>query len=148
MRPPLILAAILFIILSLALAQPDKPVNATITIDNVGATAYVLTNAKGASVAEVGVENAAWTLQVGQRYRVVNNGELLFHPLELRSDTDVLLAQGDPEGILEGDTEINFVSDDEGVTFTFTPELAELLTTYRCTYHSAMTGPIVVDTAL
>lgn len=148
MRPVLILATVLFTISSLALAQTDKPVDATITIDNVGSTAYVLTDTEGASVAEVGVENAAWTLQVGQRYRVVNNGELRFHPLELRSDTGVLLAQGDLEGTLEGDAEINFVSDDEGVTFTLTPELAELLTTYRCTYHSAMTGPIVVDTAL
>ena len=147
MRPRLILAAVLFMISSLALAQTDKRVDATITIDNVGATAYVLTDAEGASVAEVGVENAAWTLQVGERYRVVNNGELLFHPLELRSDTDVLLAQGNPEGMLEGDAEINFLSDDDGVTFTLTPELAKLLTTYRCTYHSAMTGPIVVDTA-
>ncbi len=141
----LLLASVLFMISSLALAQTDNPVDTTITIDNVGATAYVLMDAEGVGVAEVGVENAAWTLQVGQRYRIVNNGELLFHPLELRSDTDILLAQGDPEGTLEGDTEINFVSDDEGVTFTLTPELAESLTTYRCAYHPVMTGSISVD---
>lgn len=147
MRSLSFFAAMFFAISSLALAQADTPVDATITVDNVGATAYMLVDAAGESVGEVGAENAAWTLQVGHRYRVVNKGELLYHPFELRGDTDILLAQGDSEGTFEGDKEVNFVSDNEGVRFTLTPELAELLTNYRCGYHPVMTGSISVDGA-
>ena len=103
---------------------------------------------EGERVGKVGSANAAWTLQVGHRYRVVNNGELLFHPFELRSDESVLLAQGKTEGTFEEHADVNFVSDDAGITFTLTPELAGVLTTYRCAYHSRMTGPITVESGL
>lgn len=136
-----ILVTLVLLALSKVLAQADSA-DVTVTVDNVGATAYVLTDVIGENVGEVEAENTAWTLQVGRRYRVVNNGELLFHPFELRSDIDVLLAQGDLEGTLEGDAGVDFVSDDMGVTFTLTPKLAELLTNYRCTYHPTMTGTI------
>ncbi len=138
------LAALLSFALSSAWAQLDQ-VDTTIIVDNVGANAYVLTASEGENVAELGSDNAAWTLQIGRRYRIVNNGERLFHPFELRSDEAVLLAQGDLEGTFEESADVEFISDDAGINFTLTPELAEVLTSYRCTFHPSMTGKITVD---
>lgn len=117
--------------------------DATITLANVAAEAYVLSAVAGENVAELGEENAAWTLQVGHRYHIVNHGGL-FHPLELRGDEDVLLAQGAPTGTFEDDPAVAFVSDEAGVRFTLTPALAEVLRRYRCTFHPLMTGEITV----
>ena len=141
-------AVLLLVASSLSWAQMDQTVDTTITIDNMASNAYVLTDSEGESVGEVGSGNAAWTLHVGHRYRVINNGELLFHPFELRSDKAILLAQGDTEGTFEEKTDVNFVSDDVGISFTLTPELAEVLMSYRCAYHPRMTGFITVDRGL
>lgn len=144
-RMKLTFPVLLFALLTLASAQMDEPADVTLTINNQGAVAYILESVEGAQgVGEVGAENSAWKLEAGNRYRVVNNGGLLFHPFELRGDEGVLLAQGEPEGSFEGDTEVGFVSDEEGVTFTLTPALAEVLTNYRCTIHPVMTGAVAV----
>ena len=142
-----ILAVLLWLTSSSAWAQGSR-VDTTVTVDNVASSAYILTASEGENVAELGSNNAAWTLQVGHRYRIVNNGELLFHPFELRSDEDILLAQSDTEGMFEKNPGVNFVSDDAGVSFTLTPELAEVLTSYRCAFHPRMTGTIAVKGGL
>ena len=139
-----ILAVLLLLTPSSAWAQEGQ-VAATITVDNVASKAYVLTSSEGESVGELGVENTSWTLQIGHRYQIINNGELLFHPFELRGDEDILLAQSDTEGTFEEDAGVTFISDDAGVSFTLTPELAEVLTNYRCAFHPRMTGTITVN---
>lgn len=144
---PAFLAASLLIFSSFTWAQTE-PVDTTITIDNAASNAYILVAADGERVGEIGSENTGWTLQIGHRYRVVNNGELLFHPFELRSDEDVLLAQGETEGTFEENKDVKFTSDDVGVSFTLTPELAEVLTSYRCAYHPRMMGLITAKDGL
>ena len=137
---------VLLSVTSFAWAQTDgsteEPVDATITVDNVEARAFLLVNAEGEDVGSVGTKNAVWTLQVGHRYRIVNGGELLFHPFELRSDADILLAQGDTLGTFEGDSDVDFIGDAAGVTFTLTPELTAQLGHYRCAYHPVITGEV------
>ncbi|EOZ92194.1 Sensory subunit of low CO2-induced protein complex, putative [Indibacter alkaliphilus LW1] len=122
-----------------------EEVSATITLDNVGASAYVISsiNGEGAS-GELDVENAAITLQAGLRYTFVNDGGSA-HPLDFRdSEGNILLAQGDQEGSFEGDSEVAFEVDGANVSFTLTNGLAEELAVYRCTAHPSMEGEIII----
>jgi plastocyanin len=128
-------------------AQDETPADVTITIDNSGASAYITVSVEGAdTVAEANGENAAWTLEPGKRYRLVNQASA-GHPFQLRGEGDsVLLSQQEGEdGSLETDADINFISDDEGVTFTLSPSLAEAVRSYRCASHASMTGTITVS---
>ncbi len=115
----------------------------TITIDNVGATAWLVTTVEGAQgIAELNTQNTAITLEPGQRYRFINNGGG-FHPLDFRDASgNFLLTQNSVQGSFENDTEVNFESDATGVTFTLTPALAEQMATYWCSVHPPMTGAI------
>lgn len=127
-------------------AQDEVPADVTITIDNNGASAYVTVSVEGAdSVAEANAENAAWTLQAGKRYRIVNQASA-GHPFQLRGEGDSILLsqQAGEDGSLETDADINFVSDEQGVTFTLSPSLAEAVKAYGCAFHASMTGAITV----
>lgn len=125
-------------LLSFALAEGD--IDVTFTLDNVGFSAYVVIGAEGAEVAELNAHNALWTLEVGKRYRIVNQGGAA-HPLVLRAGQEVLLSQRGGGSFAE-DAEVAFERDDEGVTFTLTEALAQALDTYVCAFHPTMTGAI------
>ncbi len=136
---------VLVSLLSIEIFAQDEA-DVTITINNNGASAYITVSVEGAdTVAEANAENAAWTLEPGKRYRIINQASA-GHPLQLRGDDDsVLLSQKSSEdGSLETDADINFVSDDEGVTFTLSPSLAEAVKSYRCAIHARMTGTVTV----
>lgn len=136
----LVSAFVLFSLLVLSSAQND--VDVTITVDNQGASAYFVTRVEGADdVTELNENNSAWTLEVGKRYRIINNSGSA-HPFALRAGNDMLLSQ-DGSGSFVDDPEVDFVSDDEGITFTLTEALAEQLDNYVCTLHPAMTGEII-----
>ena len=125
-------------LLSFALAEGD--IDVTFTIDNVGFSAYVVTGVEGAEIAELNVDNTPWTLEVGKRYRIVNQGGAA-HPLVLRSGQEVLLSQ-QGGGAFADDAEVAFERDDEGIAFTLTKALAQVLDTYVCAFHPTMTGAI------
>jgi hypothetical protein len=127
-------------LLSLALAEGEADV--TFTITNVGFSAYIVTQVEGAEVevAEVGANNAPWTLEVGKRYRIVNLAGTA-HPLLLRSGQEVLLSQRGG-GRFADDAEVAFERDDEGIAFTLTEALAKELDNYVCAFHPTMTGII------
>ena len=119
----------------------------TITINNIGASAWEVTDVQGANQGDISdgaSENPALTLTVGTRYRFVNNGGVNNHPLGFRdANADYLLRQeNDQTGSLEDDADINYVEDDDGVTFTYTQALADNVATYICTFHSSMEGHI------
>lgn len=140
------LVLFLFTLSGIAVAQEGQLADVTLTVDNRGAKAFYLSAATPSSdIAELEADNADWTLTMGRRYRVLNQGGAAYHPFELRGGGDVLLAQLETSvGALEANTEIAFESDAKGVTFTLTPALAQVLTSYNCTYHAAMTGDILV----
>lgn len=139
-------------LLALGLAQEtstqETEADVTITIDNRGASAYVVTEVSGAeAVAELTTDNSTWTLEVGKRYRIINNGGA-GHPLQLRGEEGVLLSQLSGTGSassLQSDEAIAFESDEAGISFTLTEELAQVLTSYRCAYHPGMTGSIITS---
>ncbi len=143
-----------FTFLGSAAAQPAEvtsariaPAEITLTIDNRNATAYFVSAFDGAeNLVPLDLDNATWNLALGMRYRIVNQGGGDFHPLELRSEGELLLSQQEATpGSFATDEAVAFESDGEGVTFTLTPELAEVLSGYRCAYHPAMAGSIVVN---
>ena len=113
----------------------------TVTLDNVGASAWEVTDLQGGDVAPTGVDNPTLTFTEGVRYRIVNDGWSA-HPLEFRSsDGEVLLSQSS-EGSFEGDSETDWVDEETEVAFTVTGELADELDSYICTVHSSMVGSV------
>lgn len=136
----LISVFMLFALLTMGLAQNDTDV--TITVESQGASAYFVTMVEGAdNVTELNENNSAWTLEIGRRYRIINNSGSA-HPFALRAGNDMLLSQ-DGSGSFVDDPEVDFVADDEGITFTLTEALAEQLDNYVCTLHPSMTGEII-----
>jgi FtsP/CotA-like multicopper oxidase with cupredoxin domain len=124
---------------------PPATADIQITVDNVGASAWEVTGMEGdENAAEENEENTAITLEVGQRYRLVNNGGSA-HPFGLQNaNGDYLLAQGSESGSFESDGDTDFESDEEGITFTLTQALADELSTYNCQIHGAMVGSITI----
>jgi plastocyanin len=114
----------------------------TVTIDNVGSSAWEVTSVDGGSgVAETGTENPTLTLTVGTRYQFENNGGSA-HPLGFQNSNSEYLLNEDGSGSLEDDADINYVEGNTGITFTYTQKLADAVATYRCTVHSQMEGGV------
>lgn len=109
----------------------------TVVLENVDSSAWIVTAVEGAEgVTETGVENPVITLEVGKRYRFINSGGLTIHPFAIRGkDGDEVLSQRPKDRPFERDPEVAFIADDEGVTFTLTEALAEVISTYYCTAH-------------
>lgn len=118
---------------------------ATITLNNVGASAYIIESVDGeGAAATTGAENVSIELQTGRRYRFVNNAGT-GHPIEfLSSSNDLLLAQNNQTGSFESDGAVNFMVEGDNVTFTLTSELASEIAKYRCSFHPGMMGPILI----
>ena len=117
----------------------------TITVTNVGTNAWEVTDVQGASgVAQTGTDNPDFTLEVGTRYRIDNNGGSA-HPFAVETGTDgdyLLRQEADQSGSLEDNADINYVEDSEGITFTYTQTLADQVGAYQCTVHSQMEGTV------
>ena len=123
----------------------EEATTVTITINNIGASAWEVTSVDGADLGDISdgaSENPALTLTVGTRYRFVNNGGINAHPLGFQNASSDYLLRQDGMGTLEGDSAINYTEDDDGVTFTYTQALADDVATYICTFHSSMEGDI------
>ena len=116
---------------------------AQLTIDNVGVSAWEVTEDETGSVAEAGAENPTMTFEVGQRYAVTNDGWAQ-HPFAVETgDGAALLSQSpDEEGDFEGDADVGWVDEETEFSFTFTESLAAEAATYRCTVHSSMEGDV------
>jgi len=116
-------------------------VDVTVTVNNVGTSAWEVTDVEGASGVDGGGENPTLTLEVGTRYRFDNNGGSA-HPWTFQNADDDYLLHQDDSGSLEDDSGINYVEDSEGVTFTYTQKLADAVNNYRCGVHAAMEGGV------
>ena len=116
-------------------------VDVTVTINNNGASSWSVTNVEGASGVAGSGENPTLTLTVGTRYRFVNNGGSA-HPLGFQNASAAYLLNQNGSGSLEGNAGINYEEDGDGITFTYTQELANAVATYRCTVHGSMEGSV------
>jgi plastocyanin len=114
----------------------------TVTIDNVGASAWEVTSVQGdGDVAPMGEENPTLSLQVGTRYTFENEG-WGFHPLAFRDANDDALLTQDGSGRFEEDSTVDWTDDGDTLAFTLTEGLAAELDDYICTVHSLMNGSI------
>lgn len=122
---------------------PDGDRTVTITMRNLGTSAWVVSDIEpDTDATTTGVENPAFVLTEGERYRINNEGGSA-HPLAIRSENgDNLLRQDTAGGSLADQRDIDFVADDTGITFTFTRSLAQEVDSYHCTNHADMTGSV------
>ena len=114
---------------------------ATLAIDNVGSSAWEVVEDETGSVAPTGEENPTMTFEVGQRY-AVENGGWSGHPFALRAADDTPLLSQSADGEFEGNADVNWVDNDETLSFTVTEDLAANLNYYICTIHSSMRGDV------
>ena len=136
------------------LAWQDEPVDeptdgeiggdVTITLDNVGSSAWQVTAIDGdADVAPMNEDNPTLTLEPGTRYVIENDGWSA-HPLEFQdANSEPLLSQG-TAGEFADDRSVDWVDTDEEVAFKLTEELAEEIDQYICTIHASMKGDLAV----
>jgi plastocyanin len=153
------LKAIPFIILSSAILAiscsdqssledtlPDLEISATITINNIGASAWTVESIEGVgAAAETGTENPAITLEAGRRYMIVNLGAAN-HPLEIRDEENNVLIAEAGNGSLQNYAPAEVVVDSENgiMTFTLTGDLAAQANNYHCQPHPPMVGDLIV----
>jgi hypothetical protein len=117
----------------------------TVTVDNVGSSAWEVTNvAGGDGVAQTGTDNPSLTLTEGTRYRFENNGDSA-HPLGFQNGSSEYLLNQNGSGDVEDDADVNYVEDESGITFTYTQSLADAVASYRCTVHPSMEGDVQTD---
>jgi plastocyanin len=122
-------------------------VDATINIDNVGASAYEVRTVTGTGIdVPTGVENPTLTVtETGTRVRFENGG-YPNHPLEFRDESGTVLLSQSTTGSFNDDSAVNWVDDGDTIAFTITNDLASSLAEYRCTVHvNAMVGNVSVD---
>lgn len=122
-------------------------VDATISIDNVGASAYEVSNVTGKGIdVPTGVENPTLTVtETGTRVRFENGG-YPNHPLKFQDESGTVLLSQSTTGSFNDDSAVNWVDDGDTIAFTITSDLASSLAEYRCTVHvNAMVGDISVD---
>lgn len=151
-RPATLVTALAFALtLALAGAQEAAEADVTVTLSNVGASAWTVDAVDGADgVVPTDEQNPTITLTVGTRYAFDTSGvDSDFHPFDLRdAEGAILLGQGDTEGSLEGDEAIAWEESADMVAFTVTEALAEAVAQYRCTVHATMVGSVEIAEAM
>jgi plastocyanin len=125
-----------------AVLVPAPEPDATITINNVGASAWEFTSISGdGASATLNEENTALNLTVGNRYRFINEGGGA-HPLAFLDSSDASLLSEEGGGSFANDENVSFTVNSDGVTFTLTSALAAEIASYICTIHGGMKGSI------
>jgi hypothetical protein len=115
------------------------PEPASVTVDNEGISAWVVTADGSGSVAPTDERNPTMTFEVGRRYVVENDGWSA-HPFALRrADDTPLLSQG-ADGEFEDSPAVGWRDDGDTLAFTVTADLAADLHYYVCTVHPSMRG--------
>ncbi len=127
--------------------EPEPETEAIITLNNDGASAYIIADVEGEGIdAETGQSNATITLETGGRYTFVNGAGASSHPLDFRnSDREKLFGQSNASGSFDNDDAVNVTSDGDVITFTLTNELADELFDYVCSFHPSMNGQFTIE---
>lgn len=125
--------------------DPQSPSVTTITVGNMGATAYVFIGIDGEGAdAPLNEENAEIELTVGERFTFNNDAGASSHPLDFsNSDRDKLFGQSNAGGLFDEDDTVDLVKDGNSISFTLTAELASALNDYVCSFHPGMNGGIL-----
>lgn len=148
-RGLIILGLCLFLLISCEGSSTDVPMSGDITLNFKAASFsdWSLEAVDGSStVGTIGNGNPAITLEVGRRYRIINQS-ISGHPFALTNSVthgvEYLLSDGGA-GSFASDVEVNYVKNTDGFSFTLTGTLAAELKSYICTAHSPMLGSVKV----
>jgi hypothetical protein len=137
------------LLLGLSACQPSNPdpdPNPAVTLMfiNDGSQDWILEKVEGATtVGTVGAKDTTLNLTVNTRYTIINKGGA-GHPFQLLDGNIILLSELD-EGSFENDTAVKFVEGNDSISFTLTQALADVLDSYNCAFHSAMSGSITTE---
>jgi len=126
--------------------DPSETEVNTITVDNMGATAYVFIGIDGEGASgELNRENAEIELRIGDRFIFDNESGASNHPLDFRNgDRNKLFGQSNADGSFDEDGDVDVVKDGNKISFTLTADLAAELSGYVCSFHPGMNGNIVI----
>jgi len=109
---------------------PSADIDTTLTLDNVGASAWEVTNVDGGQArAPTGENNPTIELETNARFRIENNGWSV-HPLAFRSASNEILLSQDGSGTFESDPAVDWQDNGSTVAFTLTSDLADALAEY------------------
>jgi len=124
--------------------DPETPSVTIITLDNMGASAYVFISIEGEGAdASLDEENADIELTIGDRFTFNNDAGASNHPLDFRnSDRDKLFGQSNASGLFDDDDNVDLIKDGNSISFTLTEGLASVLNDYVCSFHPGMNGGI------
>lgn len=123
-----------------AAGEPSADIDTTLTLNNVGASAWEVTSISGGQArAPTGEDNPTIELETNARFQIENNGWSV-HPLAFRSASNEVLLSQDGSGTFESDPAVNWQDNGSTVAFTLTSDLADALAEYYCTVHSSMAG--------
>jgi hypothetical protein len=102
---------------------PSADIDTTLTVDNVGASAWEVTNVDGGQArAPTGENNPTIELETNARFRIENNGWSV-HPLAFRSASNEVLLSQDGSGTFESDPAVDWQDNGSTVAFTLTSDL-------------------------
>lgn len=120
-------------------------VDSTITLNNVGSSAWEVTAIEGDSASAPRNEtNPRVHLEPNSRYIIRNNGWST-HPFEIQNADGTALLSQDPNttGSFENNSHVNWVDNGDELVFTLTETLSAEMNSYVCTVHtSSMEGAI------
>jgi hypothetical protein len=120
------------------------PEPASVTIDNEGISAWVVTADGSGSVAPTDERNPTLTFAVGRRYVIENDGWSA-HPFALRRADDTPLLSQDADGTYEDSLAVEWRDDGDTLAFTMSADLAADLDYYVCTVHPSMRGDATAE---
>ncbi|MCC5939997.1 MAG: hypothetical protein JJU37_00500 [Balneolaceae bacterium] len=126
--------------------EPEIVIEGSITMDNNGASEYVVTAITGdGAEASINSPNPEITLVIGGRYTFINNSGASSHPLDFRNeDRTKLLGQSRSSGFFDDDPDAEIIFEEDTITFTLTEQLASELFDYVCSFHPGMNGSVSV----
>jgi len=127
--------------------EPDPAIEeTTITLDNAGSNAYVVSSIEGEGAsASLNQNNSAIQLKIGNRFTFINDGGASSHPLDFRnSESEKLLGQSNGSGIFDDNDEVDVRRNGDAISFTLTNELAAAFGDYICSFHPGMSASIMV----
>lgn len=127
--------------------DPPSEISLTsVTLNNAGATAYVVTAIDGDDAnASLNEQNSDIGLRIGARFEFINESGASNHPLDFRnSDRQKLFGQSNASGLFDGNEGIDLEKDGNTLRFTLTEELAAEIADYICSFHPGMNGDIFI----
>lgn len=116
-------------------------VDGAVRMFNIGTESWVMTDVRGDGIFTSGSGRVRLSLEVGRRYFLdLSDVDSEVYSLDIRDrSSNVIFSQYDDE-ISDDWQAADPIVDEDGITFTLTEELAQVIATYRARHYPAMMG--------